>query len=242
MDKKIDFLIIGAQKSGTTWLSGCLKEHPGVYIPDIKEVHYFDNNYKKGESWYHSFFKNGGCRVKGEATPKYMFKSDVPGKIYKYKKDIKLITILRNPTTRAISQYKMEILRGGLDEGVSLIHTFNNKISDDISIKDRGFYSEQLKRYFDLFDENRLKILLYDDIIKKPKTLIKDIYAFLEVDDGFLPDGLNKVIKPDNNLFKIKNKKEIIIKKEDLLYIKDAYAIEIEKLEKMLNIDLSDWK
>ena len=77
-----NFIGIGAQRAATTWLYQCLKEHPEVYVPDVKEIHFFDENYDKPLAWYLSFFENaGGYRAVGVITPMLGLLGTVTGMI-----------------------------------------------------------------------------------------------------------------------------------------------------------------
>ncbi len=111
-----DFVIIGAQKSGTTSLYDFVIRHPEIAPALKKEMHYFSINYKFGEQWYRSNFptnlsrryftkKTGQKLLSGEASPSYLFYPTVPSRMKKVLPDVKLIVILRNPVDRAYSQY-----------------------------------------------------------------------------------------------------------------------------------------
>lgn len=115
-----DFVIIGAQKSGTTSLYNFLIRHPAIAAASEKEIEYFSTRHKHGELWYRSNFPinmSGHCsfkkkkqtnkpkRLTGEASPKYLFYPTVPDRMKSLLPDVKLIAILRNPVDRAYSHY-----------------------------------------------------------------------------------------------------------------------------------------
>lgn len=105
-----NFIIIGAQKGGTSSMFSYLKQHPQLQLPDIKEIHFFDNNYQKGSTWYKSHFpliivKN---KLTGEASPYYLFHPHVPQRVIQLCPKVKLIVMLRNPADRAYSHYMMQ--------------------------------------------------------------------------------------------------------------------------------------
>lgn len=118
-----NFLIIGAQKAGTSWLAYQLEKHPEIYLPK-KEIHYFDKgfNYQKGLSWYEKQFDEvTEQKAIGEKTPEYLWangegwedhQSDVHQKIFQTLPEAKLIVTLRNPVDRAISAIN-HIIRSG---------------------------------------------------------------------------------------------------------------------------------
>jgi hypothetical protein len=119
------FLIVGAQRGGTTTLHRALMQHPAIMLPARfhKEVHFFDKNYHKGTSWYRSRFplrisaaraseRLGVPVVAGESTPYYMFHPDVPRRIATLLPDVKIIVLLRDPVERAYSQHAHEVANG----------------------------------------------------------------------------------------------------------------------------------
>jgi len=109
-----NFLIVGAQKAGTSSMVIYLSEHPDVSVP-LNEIHFFDidERYKKGLKWYEKHFKKwNGQKAIGEKTPIYMYLEKVPARIAKDLPNIKLIFMLRNPTDRAWSNYWMRVRKG----------------------------------------------------------------------------------------------------------------------------------
>jgi hypothetical protein len=114
-----DFLVVGAQKSGSTSLMQCLRQHPDVLsVPGSAEVHYFDRNWDRGERWYRSHFRlerslasaraaRGGTVLCGEKTPEYLFHPLAPERAAQTVPDARIIAILREPVARAASQYAM---------------------------------------------------------------------------------------------------------------------------------------
>ncbi|MHA1337414.1 MAG: sulfotransferase domain-containing protein [Promethearchaeota archaeon] len=189
-----NFLGVGAQKAGTTTLYDLLKQHPNIYLPRRKEIHFFDkeSNYKKGISWYENefFSEVKGQKAIGEITPIYMYLDCVPKRIYEsLGKEVKLIFILRNPIDRAYSHYWMSFSRGYEKE------TFENAIElekerlkrgpfekSHFSYIDRGFYSKQIKRYLKYFSKENMLFIIFEQFIRNiPDTLYR-VYNFLEVE------------------------------------------------------------
>lgn len=112
MKPKPDFLIIGAQKSGTTSLHYYLNQHDRLIGSLPKEIHYFDAhiNYGKSIEWYCSHFEQGEMKENAlhfETTPSYLYYEYVAGNIQKLYPSIKLICILREPSARAYSAWNM---------------------------------------------------------------------------------------------------------------------------------------
>ncbi len=120
-----DFLIIGAQKGGTTSLYNYLQAHPCIAPAERKEVHFFDrrSNLNKGLTWYRGHFPawvekyyvqhfRQQAFLTGEATPEYLFLPHIPSKVVKVLPHVKLIILLRNPVNRAYSQYQHAVVQG----------------------------------------------------------------------------------------------------------------------------------
>jgi hypothetical protein len=230
-----NFLCAGAQKSGTTTLHDILVQHPNIFLPSIKEVHFFnnENNYKNGLRWYEKeIFANWkGEKAIGEITPSYMYFDYVPKRIYKdLGKDIKLIFILRNPVDRAYSQYLMFCRRGFETETFEkAIELEKERIKQSYSEKmyfsyiDRGFYASQIKRYLKYFPkENMFFIIFEQEFIKNRKQTIEYILKFLEVGNI----NLNLEVKSNPaSVSKSKVLRDIIYKKPNVLRIISRFLI-----------------
>jgi hypothetical protein len=187
----IDFLGIGAMKSATSWIADCLREHPEICQGKKKEMHFFDDPYKyrQGLEYYASFFRD--CprgTLKGEFTPSYLYDPKVPARIHQNFPEVKILACLRNPIWRAFSHYRYGRERGGR---LSIYKNFREALKKDPELKDRGFYHEQLKRYYDLFPSQNILVIIYDDLKKNPKETIKGIYEFLGVNTNFIPPSLD---------------------------------------------------
>ncbi|WP_456374042.1 sulfotransferase domain-containing protein [Methanocaldococcus sp.] len=198
MDKFIDFIGIGVPKCGTTWLAKCLSEHPEIYIPENKEIHFFnkyyysevfeyEENYKKGLDWYISHFQGSKESIKGEFSPSYFSDPFAYKRIKKHFPDIKLIVIFRNPIERLYSSYLYSlpssfVLRKHFKEIRDLEDiTFEDYIKIAKWDVDVGFYYKHLKKWLSLFDDEQIYICFYEDIKSNPKLLLKNILKFLEV-------------------------------------------------------------
>ncbi|MBC2716609.1 MAG: sulfotransferase domain-containing protein [Desulfobacteraceae bacterium] len=193
---KIDFIGIGAAKAGTTWLADNLRNHPQIFIPEKKELIYFNKTmqfgrdihnyrYEKPVSWYHAFFENAQPdQIKGEISPHYFTSSEAVKKIYQYNPDIKLLVTLRNPVEVAFSSYFF-----GIQIGEIKPVPFEIAIKKYDRILNSGFYFKFLKRYFERFPSKNIKILLFDVVKEKPEVLYKDVLDFLGLNE-YYPDSL----------------------------------------------------
>lgn len=177
-----NFLVIGAQRTATSWLYACLKEHPQVYLPHVKEIHYFDLYYEKGIEAYKRYYRFwAGEKAVGDITPCYLYKKGVAERIAEELPEARLIVTLRNPAERAFSQYKMYRRNG-------LIRTdFETTLAEEPEYIGRGYYYAQLQPYLKLFPREKILILIYEELKKDPRGHLKKVFSFLNVRDDFDP-------------------------------------------------------
>lgn len=219
-----NFLLIGAAKSGTSSLYYYLKQHPQIYMPasrDQKEpdfftlegeskerigpngVHFMENAITDLESYQELFAGVTDEIAIGEASTSYIYSEKAPQRIHNYIPDAKIIAILRDPAERAFSHFLFSLSNGREPEPnfKKTLEQEDWRVENNWSFqwhhKRRGFYYLQLKRYFDLFPSNQIKICLYEDIRKDPIALTQDLFKFLGVDDTFVLN-VAKVHNPTN--------------------------------------------
>lgn len=206
-----NFLIIGAAKSGTTSLYNYLRKHPSIYLSPIKETNFFATNFVNEEpaidrldftpeqakritfeitnfEAYKKLFAEIKPDIKavGEVSPLYMNSSIAAQKIKSNLPNVKLIAILRNPVERAYSGYQMQLRNGKETRDFA-----SNLGVEEMYIK-TGFYYNGLKRYFDIFDRNQIKIFLFEQFRQDPIKITQEICNFIGVDDTFVPDTSTK--------------------------------------------------
>jgi hypothetical protein len=186
-----NFLIVGAEKSGTTWLYDRLHRHPDVFMPEVKEIHFFNHlnsnrtprrNYEKHDfEWYRDHFRrwNGEAAV-GEATPMYLCDERAPARIQNHLPEVKLVACLRHPTDRAYSHYWMA--RGKNHTERSFRQVVSQKI---LKFIERGRYGRQLERYLDRFGRSQLRILIHEEVFADPVRHLNELCTFLGVEDTF---------------------------------------------------------
>ncbi len=180
-----NFLGIGAQRCGTTWLDSALRRHPQVYLPSRrKEIHYFDQFYDRGPAWYESFFPPEAAGVArkavGEITPHYLFEPLAASRIASDFPGMRLIALLRNPVDRAYSQYGLQVMRGGgAPEGFAAFLERNPEVFA------RGLYCGQIERYFGRFPREQILILLFEEVMAGKQQALAAISSFLELDATF---------------------------------------------------------
>jgi hypothetical protein len=195
-----DFLILGAQKAGTTALYAYLRWHPAITGPSWKEVSYFDRHYRRGPSWYRGNFPvQARGRLVGEASPGYVFHPLAPERVKATVPDAKLIVLLRDPVARAHSHYHHETLLGreplsfqeaveaepertrGEEERMVRDPAYFSQTWWDYTYLARGRYAEQLERWFAAFPREQLLVLLTDELAADPGGTYRRVLEFLEV-------------------------------------------------------------
>lgn len=206
-----NFLVIGAAKGGTTALHRYLAQHPEIYMSQRKELEFFPFENQKPdyqgpydhlhsssittsiEDYRGYFAASAGYAARGESSPLYLYLSRSAERIRHYIPEAKLIAILRHPAERAYSHHMM-LRRDGLEtlSFAEALAAEDQRVADKWGhtwhYRRRGLYAAQLKRYFDLFKREQLKIYLYEDYLADPVGLMQDLFRFLNVDDTFIPD------------------------------------------------------
>ena len=187
----VDFIGLGAQKAGTSWLYTCLYEHPAVYAP-IKEIHFFSRDrYKKGIDWYERHFaKKAVDEIAGEFSTSYLDSKLAPERIAKDASTAKLIAVLRNPVERAYSEYRNAIKAGEIPKKIS----FRDYLAYRPEALERGLYYQQLRRYYTYFSRVQLHVAIYEDSKTDPLQFVKAVYEFLEIDPEFVPKMLKRYV------------------------------------------------
>lgn len=244
---KPTFLIIGAQKGGTTPGIWYLSQHPDIYMFQ-GEAHFFDNddNYNKGIEWYENKFFNGNKEYvrrkhRGEKTPMYCFMRKTIDRIKKAYPNIKLLLFLRNPIARAHSHYnhlqQVERTRFKGDRHRS----FNDLIQDDLkkkyyrrydTILQRGYYLEQIEYILSKFPKENLKIIISERYKQDPLKVNNEIFKFLGL-------KLLKSVKIRTDVHARKYAKKISKKDYDLL--DKLYIPHNEALYKFLGHRIEEW-
>lgn len=209
MDKKVQFICIGVQKAGTTWIHRILDEHPQICVAHgkDKDTMYFGATYDRGYEWYERHFEDcePDSRI-GEVSTSYFYNSDAPERIKKYNENIKLFVCLRNPVDRIISNHKHEVRLG---------HISGKNLELEVALRNnpayvmQSSYAKHIQNWYEYFDKKQIHIVLFDDIVNRPSFLAHELYKYLEVDENYCPN-LNK--KDNVSRIPSSRKVEIIIK------------------------------
>lgn len=173
--RRPDFLFIGPDKTGSSWLYEVLRQHPACYVPPAKDIYFFDRYYHFGWSWYGSQF---GAVPKqavamGELSHDYLFSTEAAARIARDLPAVKLLTILREPAERSFSHY-LYMLRNGRTQ-----LSFEQALREFPELLRNSLYGQHLRRYFDLFERRQLGVFFYDELLASPCGLGASILEFL---------------------------------------------------------------
>jgi Sulfotransferase domain len=239
---RVDFVIGGTQKGGTSALDSFLRQHPEICMPGTrKELHFFDREADDTDyKTYHANFKpKREHRVIGEASPIYMYWETAPYRIWKYNSKMKWILALRNPVERAFSAWNMETKRGKeklpfaeaiekeadrCREALPLQHRV-------YSYTDRGFYAHQIRRSFNIFGKDNCLVLLNEELRNDHKKTLRRVFEFLGVDSSF--------VSQEESVFEQEYTGKIDNQLRSRLI--DTFYFDIKELERLLQRDLSAW-
>lgn len=189
-----EIFLVGAPKCGTTSIFNFFNQHPEIFVPNIKEPHYFStpevaNNFYNVKlvsdpAEYVGLYASCEKGLKrADCSPSYLSYSKACSRIYEVNPDAKILAILRDPIKRAISHYLMDV-RFGV-QNVDLIECLNFPDLHPMSYREyvtNGLYSSQIQNYLDLFPKKNVMVLIFDDLEKDTESTMRKIFEFLEVD------------------------------------------------------------
>lgn len=243
--ERLDFIVPGAQKSGTTALHYFLSRHPQIALPDRQELHFFDDeqiftqpaNY---ELLHRQFGSIPESATVGEVTPSYLYWKPAMERIRNYNPQIKLVILLRNPIDRAFAHWNMQRFKGreSLDF-LPAVKEEPRRIAQPLSIEsrrfayvDRGFYSVQLNRVFEFFPREQVKILKFENFRDRKQETLDGVFDFFGVKR--IPVTRDK----DRNVVPY----ERAMTPHEREYLLEVFSVEITNLEKLLGWNLAGWK
>lgn len=203
-----DYLIIGAQKAGTTWLQHALSFHPQVFAPAKKEIHFFDkaNHFVMGPDWYAKWFDGKQPhQITGDATPNYLWIPEskeeaveaghmdgIAERVHAFNPDIRWIAILRDPVDRAVSAYYHHIRAGKIHPSQPIRSVWHK-----FGIRSMGCYAQQLDPWQRLFPESHGLVLSFEeDVIANPMATIHRVCRFLQISEF---DPPSRFLEPQNS-------------------------------------------
>ncbi|WP_042775283.1 sulfotransferase family protein [Sinorhizobium fredii] len=266
----IDFLIIGATKSATTWLQQSLQQDPNIYMP-APELHYFSRCYDRGDDWYLSNFEGQkGQRLIGEKSNSYMDTEGAAERIRQKLPKALLIAQLRNPIERAYSDYCMLYRRGEVDRDIAKY--LDPRRAAGGRFLNGGLYFQQLQAYVDRFPAEQILVLLYEDMKIDAGAQLNRVRKFMKITGELPPRPVEKKVKDkaepvvnptlrrllrpfkpmvapfrNNSGFKrirsmaVAEVQYAPLTRELRERMNDFYATEIEKLGAIVGMDLNGW-
>jgi hypothetical protein len=244
----ISFMVIGAAKSGTSALHRYMVKHPDVGGGKNKELHFFDDTHNffvnnlNYDEYHQEFDFSSNKQHYGDFTPDYIYFQESARLIWRYNRNIKLIILLRNPIERAFSHWNMETKYANVIDTLPFgeairnerfrLRTYLPEQHGHFSYIDRGFYTEQLRRFKRLFPDEQLLILKYDDFKNEQEKTLRQVFEFIGVDPNLYQyeHQLTHYIPYHEKL-----------SPEDHLYLLNTFQHEIHALEQMLGWDCSAW-
>lgn len=203
-----DFVIFGAQRSGTTNLYDLLVRHPSVSPASHKEVHFFDLHYGRGERWYRGNFpsalrdSNGEALICGEATPTYIAYESAPRRVRELMPEVKLVALLREPVARAVSHYHHFRRLGNEDrsfeEAIAWEYDYLSSGNRPLLLDspERGSdplylslsaYAPQLERWLANFPREQIFIGAAEELFENRDAVLERLGRFLELKSPFPP-------------------------------------------------------
>lgn len=207
-----NFFIVGAPKAGTTSLYEYLRQIPDIYMSPVKEPFYFLPSSAmtpagvriKDRKEYLDLFRDAtGYKAIGEASPTYLSNPESPQLIHSVVPDAKIIMVLRHPIERAFSAYLMLLHYG---ENLSFIDAIKAELANTSGMFRPGefrrlyiaqsSYSASVKRYFDMFGRENVKVLIFEEFVKDTKQALQEVLKFLDIDFQSIPDTVQDTHNP----------------------------------------------
>jgi hypothetical protein len=235
---KVDFVVAGVQKGGTTSSQHYLNQHPKIYMP-WQEIHFYDFNFKKGPTWYEDKFDvpEDFVGLVGDKSPSYCCFPSALGRIKNLFSDTKLIVFLREPAARMYSQWNMQIWKKTIRVDMTFSEYIKKKekyVNCLLNPFNRGRYIKQLKNIVNIFGRDNLHIVVSERCKANILGEYNKIYNFLGV-HSLTTDEIhhkNKLIG--------KYKEPMYEKDRD--YLREFYKPYNEELFEFLGYEIEEWR
>ena len=243
--ERLDFILAGAQKSGTTALHYFLSRHPDIAMGDQQEIHFFDNDAlfvsePDYEQLHNHYPLLAPSKIAGDCTPSYMYHEPATERIFRYNPKIKFLVLLRNPVDRAFAHWNMQRFRNrepldffdAVREEQTRIAGAPATEARRFAYVERGFYGRQLERVFKFFPREQVKVVKFEDFKANQRETVGSILSFL----GCKP--LRSIRNKDRNIVPY----ERAMNWEERVFLYNLFADDIAKVEQLLGWNCSDWK
>lgn len=183
-----NFIYIGPDKAGSSWLHEVLLRHPQVFMPEAKDLYFFDRYYDRGPSWYLGQFLPAGPlhKVVGEVCQDYLFHPQAAARMREtLGAEVRTMVTFRDPADRAFSSY-LYALKQGEQHG-----TFLEALgSARLGLLEHGRYASKLQPFLDVFGRERLHVAVFDDLVEDPQGFVDGVLDFLSIAPMSLPEDL----------------------------------------------------
>lgn len=213
-----DYLILGAQRCGTTSMMNYIADHPGVGRVPRREIKFFYQNWKRGWRWYESLFGDEPGLLHGEKSPSYLIFPSTPVRVMERIPKAKFIALLRNPVHRALSQYGMRKRLIGVNVSFDDFNWRNGYMLE------RGHYATQLKRWFKHYPRSQFLILKSEDFFEDTRGTMDRVWDFL---------GLERV-HPEQYQVHGSNTEATKVSDESIRKLEEYYAPHRRELKELL--------
>lgn len=190
---KVNTIIIGAGRSGTTSVFAWMEQHPDIQFSITKEVHYFSlpGLYHRGEKYFHSLFEGPEKKIVATADTYLLMDHEAPARIKAYNPDMRIIIMLRDPVERAFSNYQYSVKFGHEDSNIAFADTIalepERLLSADIADKNNrchcygSLYALHLSVWAQYFPKTQFFIGTLDQLKADPQALYEQLSAFLGI-------------------------------------------------------------
>lgn len=177
MSRLPNFLYVGPDKAGSSWLHEVLLKHPDVYLSPAKDLYFFDRYYDRGIDWYSSQFRDAGNeKIVGEICQDYLFHPEAAARIDHTLGPVKIMVSLRDPVERAWSSY-LYMRKHGIGPD-----TFAEALRSRPELLDHGRYATGLDRFAEFLPRELIHVALFDDLTADPQGFLDGVTDFLEID------------------------------------------------------------
>ncbi len=172
---KPNFIYIGPDKAGSSWLHEVLLTHPSVFMPEAKDLYFFDRYYERGLPWYLEQFSGADEQhaVVGEVCQDYLFDARAAGRIAESLGHVRSMVSLRDPADRAFSSY-LYMLKQGQQPG-----SFQTALTRRPELLDHGRYATGLARFREEFGPDSIHVAVFDDLVADPQCFIDELTRWL---------------------------------------------------------------
>ena len=177
MSRLPNFLYVGPDKAGSSWLHEVLLKHPDVYLTPAKDLYFFDRYYERGPAWYAAQFRDvGDQKIVGEVCQDYLFHPEAATRIHETLGPVRVMVSLRDPVERAWSSY-LYMRKHGIGPD-----TFAEALRTRPELLEHGRYATGLDRFLTRWPRELVHVALFDDLTQDPQHYLDDVTDFLRID------------------------------------------------------------